>query len=138
MTFSRGPRVVIVDASAMVEVVIGDPVWTRRLWEWQEAGVMLLAPPHFGTEVANALLRGLRLDAHDVAARLRELFRAGVEVVDRGLIGLVDAIELAAGHGLSVYDAAYLALALELEGDLATRDHALARAAGAEGLVVID
>jgi predicted nucleic acid-binding protein len=73
-----------------------------------------------------------------VAARLRELFRAGVEVVDRGLIGLVDAIELAAVHGLSVYDAACLALALELEGDLATRDHALARAAGAEGLVVID
>jgi predicted nucleic acid-binding protein len=138
MTLSRGPRVVIVDASAMVEVVIGDPVWTQRLSEWQEGGAMLLVPPHFGTEVANALLRGLRLDALDVAARLRELFRAGVEVVDRGPIGLVDAIELAAGHGLSVYDAAYLALALELEGDLATRDHALARAAGAEGLVVID
>lgn len=138
MTLSRGPRVVIVDASAMVEVVIGDSVWTQRLSEWQEGGAMLLVPPHFGTEVANALLRGLHLDAPDVAARLRELFRAGVEVVDRGLIGLVDAIELAAGHGLSVYDAAYLALALELEGDLATRDHALARAAGAEGLVVID
>jgi hypothetical protein len=68
---------------------------------------MLLVPPHFGTEVANALLRGLGLDAHDVAARLRELFRAGVEVVDRGLIGLLDAIEPAAGHGLSVDDAAW-------------------------------
>jgi predicted nucleic acid-binding protein len=137
MTLSHGPRVVIVDASAMVEVVVGDPAWTQRLSEWQEAGAMLFVPPHFGIEVANALLRGLRLDAHDVAARLGELFRAGVEVADRGLIGLADAIELAAGHSLSVSDAAYLALALELEGELATRDHALARAAGAEGLVVI-
>jgi predicted nucleic acid-binding protein len=137
MTFGRGPRVVIVDASAMVEVVVGDPVWTQRLSAWQEAGVMLLAPPHFGTEVANALLRGLRLEPGDVGARLRELFRAGVEVVDRGLIGLVDAIDLAAGHGLSVYDAAYLALAVELEADLATRDRSLAGAAEAEGLVVI-
>lgn len=137
MTVGRGPRVVIVDASAMVEVVVGDPVWTQRLSTWQEAGVMLLAPPHFGTEVANALLRGLRLEPGDVGARLRELFRAGVEVVDRGLIGLVDAIDLAAGHGISVYDAAYLALAVELEADLATRDRSLAGAAEAEGLVVI-
>lgn len=137
MTLSRGPRVVIVDASAMVEVVVGDPVWMQRLSAWQESGVMLFAPPHLGTEVANALLRGLRLEPGDVSARLRELFRAGVEVVDRGLIGLVDAIDLAAGHGLSVYDAAYLALAVELEADLATRDRSLAGAAEAEGLVVI-
>jgi len=38
----------------------------------------------------------------------------------------------------SVYDAAYLSMAMDLEAELATRDRALARAARTEGIVVID
>ena len=40
-------------------------------------------------------------------------------------------------HGLSAYDALYLDLALRQEAVLATRDTALARAARAEGVVVV-
>ena len=63
---------------------------------------------------------------------------SGTEADRRRWGGLRRAAHVDTPPGLSVDDAAYLALALELEGDVATRDHALARAAGAEGLVVID
>lgn len=44
-------------------------------------------------------------------------------------------VELARTHGLTVYDASYLALALSLGFQLATLDRALARAATAEGVL---
>ena len=138
MTISRPVRVVVVDASSMVDVVGGDPVWVGRFAGWQDSGAMLLAPPHFRVEMANALLRSVRLETADVLVRLERLFRAGVDVVDRGMMGLMDAVEVAARHGLSVYDAAYLSMAMDLEAELATRDRVLARAARAEGVEVID
>jgi predicted nucleic acid-binding protein len=46
-------------------------------------------------------------------------------------------VELAARHGLTVYDAAYLQLVLDVDGKLATCDRALARAARAEVVTVI-
>jgi predicted nucleic acid-binding protein len=122
----------------MVEVAIGDQAGIARFAEWQDAGTIVLAPPHFGTEVANALLRGARFDAADVAARLDALFRAGVDVADRGLPGLVDAIDLAARHDLTVYDAAYLALAIDVDAELATSDRVLVRAARSESVPVLD
>ena len=44
------------------------------------------------------------------------------------------AVALAAQHGLSVYDATYLWLAMDVDGELATFDRDLARAATAEGV----
>lgn len=132
------PAAVVVDASAMVEALAGDADWLDRLGRWQDEGALILAPPHFPVEAANALLRGIRLEPADVIARVGELFEAGVGIADRGLPGLFDAIELADRHDLTAYDAAYLQLALELDGELATLDRALARAARTEGLSVVD
>ena len=98
---------------------------------------MVFAPALFGPEMANALLLGVRLEPLGVIGRLHQLFEAGVELVDRGLDGLFDPVELAARHGLTVYDAAYLQLVLDVDGELATCDRALARAARAEGVTVI-
>ena len=72
-----------------------------------------------------------------MAARFHALFRAGVDVIDGGLPALVDAVDLAVRHELTVYDAAYLALALEVDADLATLDRSLVRAALAEDIAVI-
>jgi predicted nucleic acid-binding protein len=127
----------VVDASAMVDLLLGDPTWVERLGHWQSRHAMLLAPAHFQAEVANALMLRVRLQPADAIARLRELSSAGVGIADRGLVGIFDAIELAARHGLTVYDAAYLALALDIDAELATQDHALERAAREEGLTVI-
>jgi predicted nucleic acid-binding protein len=137
VSIGRPLRLVVVDASTMVEVVIGEPGWTERFVRWQESGALLVAPPHFRSELANALLRSVRLEPLDVIGRLQQLFLAGVDLIDRGFVGLFEAVELAARHGLSVYDASYLALAVDLEGELATLDRALAMAATAEGIAVV-
>jgi predicted nucleic acid-binding protein len=134
MTLARPVPAVVVDASAMVQLVTGDPAWVERMARWQSSGALLLAPPHFGVELANALLLGVRLDASDVVARVRLLFAAGVEVVDGGTAATLDAVELATRHGLTAYDAGYLSLVLDVEGELATTDRALARAARDEGI----
>ena len=44
------------------------------------------------------------------------------------------ALLLAERHHLSVYDATYLSLAIDVDGELATFDRDLARAARAEGV----
>lgn len=137
MTFFEGPRAVVVDASVAVDFVAAVGDWSQRWQEWRMAGAQLLAPPQFRLEVTNACLRGSRREAAVlVTLRVQLLFASGVELVDGGLSALVETIELAQRHGLTVYDAAYLQLALDCEAELATQDRALGRAAAAEGLVV--
>lgn len=91
----------------------------------------------FSSEMANALLVSVGLEPIEVIGRLQQLFQAGVDLVDRGLVGLSDSVELAAWHGLTVYDAAYLSLVLDVDGEFAMIDRVLARAARAEGVTVI-
>jgi predicted nucleic acid-binding protein len=138
MTFSFGPSAVVVDASAGVRVLTGDASWTERWREWARSETILLAPPHFRTEVANGLLRGTVLAQAEVPAKLRSIARSGVDVTDTGWHGIMRAIDLAIKHGLTVYDAMYLQLALDVEAPLATLDRALAAAARAEGIETID
>ena len=134
MTFGSGLPAVVVDASAAMAFLAGDEVWLERWTAWTEAEAMVLAPPHFPVEVANALLRSARIPAIDASARLARLYATGIDVADRGLPGLAGAIELADRHGLSVNDALYLDLVLDVDGKLATLDRDLARAAAAEGV----
>jgi len=136
MTFGVGQPAVVIDASAIVEILGGDATWLERWRAWTRAGAMILAPPHFGAEVANAMLRGIGLDAHAASNRIRQLFAMGLSSADRGLSGILGAIELADRYRLSVYDALYLDLALDIDAELATLDRDLAAAAEAEGLAV--
>jgi predicted nucleic acid-binding protein len=136
VTFSRSLPIVVVDASVALGFLAGELTWVDHLRRWAEADAMLLAPPHFPAEVANALLRGARTSAVEAASRLERLFASGVETADRGLPGLLGAVELAERHTLTVYDALYLDLALDVDAELATLDRDLARAAAAEGLTV--
>ena len=137
MTFGRAPAAVVIDASVAVEFLGGNPEWLERWAEWTRRGDLLLAPAHLGPETANALLRGVRLEVADAAARLERLFASGVELTDRGFVGLSEALRLANDHGLTVYDALYLQLALDLAGELATLDTDLAIAARAEGVALV-
>jgi predicted nucleic acid-binding protein len=65
------------------------------------------------------------------------LERIGIEPADRGAPGLHEAIILADRHRLSVNDAAYLWLAIDVDGELATLDRQLARAAAVEGVPLV-
>lgn len=97
-----------------------------------------IVPPLWELEVANGLavaVRRERLDAAE-AARFSRLLLAlpiAVEPAERGR-PLDAALRLAQRHGLSVYDASYLDLALRYRIPLATRDRSLARAAVAESV----
>ncbi len=115
----------------------GDPRWTSRWDEWQGSDAQLLAPPAFRHEVANALIRGQRKPAAVAAVLLERLFGSGIDIA-LALRGLIESGALAERHGLTVYDAAYLQLALDTDGELATLDRALGTAARREGLVVHD
>jgi predicted nucleic acid-binding protein len=131
----RTPRApVVVDASITVGIAAGEEAAIAAAEALDAATTMLLAPPLLWSETANALLRGARLPTADVIAAVDALERIGIEPADRGARGLREAIILADRHRLSVYDAAYLWLAIDVDGELATLDRQLARAAVAEGV----
>jgi len=137
VTFAEALAPVVVDASAAVELLGGDEDWREFFDGWAQEDRMLLAPPTFLAEVANGQLRGQRVAVSDIATRLERLAATGIETADRGLAGLLEAIDLADRHGLTVYDALYLQLALDVEGELATLDADLRRAATTEGLSIV-
>jgi predicted nucleic acid-binding protein len=137
VTFSFGAVPLVLDASVAFEFLDGDPQWVQAFDEWASEDRMLLTPSHFLAEVANGHLRGRRAPAADVHLRLERLTATGIETADRGINGLLEAVDLADRHNLTVYDALYLQLALDVEGELATLDSDLAAAARAEDVALV-
>ena len=100
----------------------------------------LVVPFLWPVEVGNVLLLGERrgrFSAERLVAHMRYLAAMPVTVDHEGPNHAWSAtMELARRHRLTVYDAAYLELAVRLRVPLATFDAALARAAGAEGVTL--
>jgi predicted nucleic acid-binding protein len=137
LTMDRPP--VVIDASAAIELVTRGLPGLEATWSnWRASDRLQLVPAHFWAEAGHGLLRGRRSAVPEATARLDAIRETGIEVADRGHDGLVDAVRLAASHGLSVYDALYLQLALDVDGTLATYATALATAAAAEGVGLED
>jgi predicted nucleic acid-binding protein len=137
MTFAAPPPPVVVDASFAVEALLEGGPSLDRWVEWIRDGRIRLVPAHFWAELANALLLGRRFEPGRAALTVGAAARAGLETADRGLVGVADALALAGRHRLTVYDALYLQLAADVDAELATLDHDLARAARAEGVEVV-
>jgi predicted nucleic acid-binding protein len=106
---------------------------TAELLEKVAAGTSLVAPTLWPFEVANSLLvllRRKKITADERNRALAALARLPLVVDDEGpRLALGRISELAAEHGLSVYDATYLELALRRKLPLASRDEALCKAA---------
>jgi predicted nucleic acid-binding protein len=132
---------VIVDANVAVSLTI-DParaaVITEHLRAWAEARATLHAPGLFRYEVASALTRGV------VA---RELAQSDATVAWDRIVGMPIVLhELREGPAVieiarqlrrqSAYDAAYIALAQQLDGEVWTLDGPLARNAAGSSLPV--
>ena len=134
MSFTFPTRPVVVDSSVAVELVMGGSdvheAWSR----WTEKARLLLVPVHFWLELCNGLLLGRRLPSSEIAGRVRAVQESGPETTDRGTWGVLEAVDLADRRDLTVYDAMYLQLALDVEGTLATLDRQLSRAAQAESV----
>jgi predicted nucleic acid-binding protein len=134
-SFAPARPPLVVDASFAIEALDGSSAAIELLRTSTADYAMKLVPAHFWLETANALLHTRDSEAQ-IVLDLTVLGAAGLETADRGRAGVADAIGLARKHKLTTYDAAYLQLALDVEGDLATFDRALSRAAKAERVVV--
>jgi predicted nucleic acid-binding protein len=123
----------VVDASAAVSIVLGEPAGhdvADRLRRHLSDDGPIEVPDHFWLEVTNVLVRRYGYALEDVIDAIRLLDQFGMESspIDRPVLLL--ALDRAIGHGLTVYDAAYLALAEAAEADLLTLDTDLAAAVG--------
>jgi len=106
---------------------------TDELLDRVAAGTPLVVPTLWPFEVANsllALLRRKKLLAAERDRAIAALARLPLAVDDDGpRLALGRISELAAEHGLSVYDATYLELAVRRKLPLASRDGGLRKAA---------
>ena len=136
MTLSLPPLPVVPDASVLIDVLLAEPAASEAWRRWTDEERMLLAPPLVWVEVANVLLRRYRMPASVIAAKLDLLVTSGLETADRGPRGVAAAVGLAEHHGLTAFDATSLWLAIHVDGELATTDVALIRAAEAEGVAL--
>ena len=130
---------VVIDASAALSMLLseaGSVAVRRLLSEWRRGGLTVYVPSHFWLEVANSLLRRHRLAAPLAVAVVHRLDELALETVELSRPAILLAIDLAERHGLSLYDATYLALAESVDGGLLTSDRPLLEAAGDRGVPV--
>ena len=134
----------VVDASMAFAWVLPSQASTEAdaLLERVEAGAGAVVPMFWYLEVANGLLVADRrkvITGHQRQRSLERLATLTLTVDDgeaRNSFGRTSA--LAEQHGLSVYDAAYLELALRRNLPLGTRDRALRSAAERSGIPRLD
>ena len=132
---------VVIDASVALAWVFGDErhdaAW--RVVERLREGPAWV-PAHFHLEVGNGLLSGLsrgRLSADQTRTAIVALGALPIEVdLDTPSRAFSESWPLAAQHGLTTYDAAYLELAIRRGLPLATLDARLVSAARAEGVAL--
>jgi predicted nucleic acid-binding protein len=134
----------VVDASVAVSFLLRDEfssVAMRGLGSIEKSPGSAFVPGHFWIEVTNALLvaeRRLRASRAETVEALRAVFDlplATDEETNQRCPG--ESLSLAREHSLTLYDAAYLELAIRRRAELATVDKALARAAKSAGIQVI-
>lgn len=135
------PSALVVDASVSAAWIL-----PNEATEYTEAALEATArcevwvPALWLLEMGNLLLSARRRRRIDDAKR-RELVAAAAALrlrVDREPVAMTDLDDLAARHGHSAYDAAYLELALRRGLPLATLDDALRRASGDAGVALAE
>lgn len=125
---------VVVDASVAIPCVHPEEASTdvrRWLARMTTAGSNLVVPSHFWLEIVNVLARRHGYRGAAILEAIAELRELGFETVDLDEAALVLVIETVERHGLTAYDAQYLALSRQIDAPLVTLDRRLAVAASA-------
>jgi predicted nucleic acid-binding protein len=105
------------------DVASGTPFFVPALWMFETANALLL------------LLRRKKIDARHCLRARHDLNELAPTIDDEGSrVALGRILDLAEEHGLSIYDATYLELALRKGLPLASRDVVLNKAAKRSGL----
>ncbi|MCO5730663.1 type II toxin-antitoxin system VapC family toxin [Rhizobium sp. SSA_523] len=127
----------IIDASIAAAWLLPDEDNPRgQLWLERVITNGAFVPVIWHYEVRNVLRiceRRGRLGSLAMTKALETI--ATLPITTGNLNGWDQVMRLSARHNLTIYDAAYLELALRLEGQLATFDRALAAAAHAHGVL---
>lgn len=123
----------VLDASAALAMILKEaegPAVQRHVQRYAQSDAALLVPDHFWLEVINTMVRRRRAPMAEVLRAIHDLDELEVSTaeIDRPLLWMT--LDLAERHGLTSYDAAYLALATIEDAPLLTLDHDLAVAAG--------
>ena len=135
--------VFVIDASATLPWCFADEATaaTNAVLTRLRTGDEAIVPAHWPVEVANALLVAVRRqrispeDAHQFLLDL-EFLPIRVEATTKNLVR-AGVFPLAEQYGFTVYDAAYLELALREGTPLMTLDKDLRKAAGASGVPLV-
>lgn len=132
----------VIDGSTALGFLLADeqPESASKALDAVESGVPTLVPAHWCVEVANGLImaeRRKRASQAEVTEALN-LVSALPVITDEQTAqrAFGDTAALARQYGLTIYDAAYLELAMRRGASLATSDEALAKAANAAGVTV--
>ena len=138
VTIPERPTVVL-DASVGVALVRDEPnslQISQTLRNLRGTGHRLVVPSVFWLELVNVLGRRYHTPPQAILEAVVELEAAGLETVELDRPMLLLAIDAIVHHGLTAYDAAYLALADAADARLLTADVTLAAAAGSRGLLI--
>jgi len=128
----------VIEASAAISVVRAEDAAGAVHREINRAALRpLLVPEIFWVEVLNILVRRYGLPMDTVLEGLAKLDDLGLRTVQSSRGSLLTSAALMVEHGLSAYDATYLALAENVDADLLTLDRTLA-AAAADRAVKLD
>lgn len=131
---------IVMDASVVVSTCFDDEVSAVSDLPALVESRPVHVPAVFRFELSNAIAIGMRAGriAEERAHALLEMVLGldwQIDHPDPLAFGVM--LELARRHRLTIYDAAYLELAMREMCPLATRDDALARAARSEGVVLV-
>lgn len=135
---TAGPPVVI-DASAALAWLLDEPEASEIemvLVQWASSRRTLLVPAHFWLEVINRIRRVPGANGERMLATVHRLDSFGIQTVDSSRPMLIQVIDRVERHGLTPYDAMYLALAETVDGQLATLDSTLATVAGSRAITL--
>lgn len=128
----------VIDASMAAAWYLPGENPAARDWMVEAAKVGAVVPAIFPFEISNVLLTAVRrgrTDQANVAQSFQSLRRLPIGVeLPHDFDRVVEVHRLAQTHGLTVYDASYLELAMRLDARLGSYDEPLLRAAKAVGV----
>jgi predicted nucleic acid-binding protein len=123
------PRSVLLDSSVVLK-------WFRRSECWREEAIFLrqeylngrlriYVPSLLILEIANVLRYKPDMASVQVQTALRSLFDLQLEIIDLTQEAIIKAIDLAYSWGLTIYDATFVAIAINMNIPFITADEEL-------------
>jgi predicted nucleic acid-binding protein len=125
-------RPVVIDSSVALAIILKEPeaeLAVAAMRDWVRTRRERVVPDLFWYEVANVLMRKHGFSSMQAVEAIHQIEQIGLRTVHPERSTLWLAIDRTERHGLTAYDALFLATTETLKADLATLDRSLQRAA---------